>query len=68
MNRFQAMVILVFVFLISMTENGWILNSAGSPGPIFKPDSYMENVHVDNTCGKCKGGSSNEGDDKSLVG
>ena len=58
MNHFRAVIILVYVFVISMTENGWILNPAGPPGPFFRPDSYMY----------VKDGSSNEGDDNSFVG
>jgi hypothetical protein len=54
MNDFRAVIILVFVLLISMTENGLIINPAGPPGPFVRPDSY-KNV---------KDGSSNEGDDK----
>ena len=58
MNHFRAVIIILFVLLISMTENGWILNPAGPPGPFFRPDSYMY----------VKDGSSKEGDDKYFVG
>ncbi len=41
MKHFRAWVFLDFVFLISMSENGWILNPAGPKTPFFRPDSYM---------------------------
>ena len=55
MNSFQAVIILVFVFVISMTENGWVLNPAEPPGPFSRPDSV-------------KDGSSSKGDDKPCFG
>ena len=58
MSHFQAVVIVVFVFVISMTENGWILNPVGPPGPFSRPDSFMY----------VKEDSSSEGDDKLFVG
>ena len=51
-------VVIVLFFLISMTENGWILNPEGPKGPFFRPDSYMF----------VKDDSNNEGKDKLVLG
>ena len=41
MKKFRACVFLDFVFLITMSENGWILNPAGPKTPFYRPDSYL---------------------------
>ena len=53
MNFYIAVILLVFVPLIYLTEGDWILNAEGPQGPFFRPDSDMYG----------KVGSSNEGED-----
>ena len=40
-NHFAVMLILGSLFLISITEGGWILNPEGTPGQFVRPDSYL---------------------------
>ena len=54
MNYFLALLFLVFVSLISISQSGWILNPEAPSGPFARPDSF---IYV-------KDGSSNEGADK----
>jgi hypothetical protein len=53
MNFYIAVVLLVFVPLIYLTEGNLILNPEGTQGPFFRPDYDMYG----------KDGSSNEGED-----